>query len=145
MMNSNELMVRMFVNGQAMSGGSINFGFKNATFLGPVNTAPKYHFYSVRDEFPGLYPVVQEGATVPGELYELSYAQLRENLLPHEPEELELSVIELEDGTGSLGMRMRDVSLSLPGVIDITQRGGWRTYLANKEEGSKKNKDKAQS
>jgi gamma-glutamylcyclotransferase (GGCT)/AIG2-like uncharacterized protein YtfP len=128
-----------------MSGGSINFALKKATFLGPVNTAPKYQFYSVRDEFPGLYHVVKDGATVPGELYELSYAQLRENLLPQEPEELELSVIELEDGSGSLSMRMRDDSLSLPGVIDITACGGWRSYLANKEEGFKKNKGKVQS
>lgn len=144
-MNKNELMIRMFVSGQAMSGGSINFGLKNATFLGSVNTAPKYQFYSVRDEFPGLYPVVKGGAIVPGELYELSYAQLRENLLPHEPEELELSVIELEDGSDSLSMRMRDDSLRLPDVKDITSCGGWRAYLAGKDEGSKKNKGKMQS
>lgn len=138
-MNSNELMIRMFVSGQAMSGGSINFGLKNATFLGSINTAPKYQFYSVRDEFPGIYPAVNDGATVPGELYELSYAQLRENLLPHDPEELELSVIELEDGSDSLSMRMRDDSLSLPGVKDITHRGGWRAYFADKEAGSSTN------
>lgn len=138
-MNSNELMIRMFVNGQAMSGGSINFALKNATFLGPVNTAPKYQFYSFRDEFPGLYPIEESGATVPGELYELSYAQLRDSLLPHEPKELELTVIELEDGTGSLSMRMRDDSLSVPGVKDVTHCGGWRAYLADKEAGSSTN------
>lgn len=140
-MYSNELMIRMFVNGQAMSGGSINFALKNATFLGPVNTAPKYQFYSVRDEFPGLYPVAQSGATVPGELYELPYALLRESLLPQEPEELELTVIELEDGSGSLSMRMRDDSLRLPGVKDITHCGGWRAYLGDSKKSSSKNQE----
>ena len=142
-MKGNEPMIRMFVNGQAMSGGSINFALKNATFLGPVNTAPKYQFYSVRDEFPGLYPVTQDGSTVPGELYELPYAQLRESLLPNEPEELELSVIELEDGSGSLSMLMREGSLELPGVTNITQLGGWRVYLADKEKASSKQEEQS--
>ncbi|WP_433376014.1 allophanate hydrolase-related protein [Streptosporangium sp. CA-115845] len=56
---------------------------------------------------------------------------LREHLLPNEPEELELSVIELADGSGSLSMRMRDGALTLPGVTDISTAGGWRAYLAS--------------
>ncbi|MER6826533.1 MULTISPECIES: gamma-glutamylcyclotransferase [unclassified Streptosporangium] len=123
--------LRMFVNGQAMSGGSLNTALSGAVFVGPVETAPRYRFYSVRDEFPGLYPVTSDGHVVPGELYEVSYRILREHLLPNEPEELELSVIELSDGSGSLSMRMRDESLTLPGVTDISTAGGWRAYLAS--------------
>ena len=122
--------VRIFVNGQAMSGGEINFALTDARFLGPASTAPRYHFYSVRDEFPGLHPVTQAGFSVPGELYELTYAQLRESLLPQEPPELELGVIELQDGTGSLAMLMRSEALHANGIHDISDRGGWRAHLA---------------
>lgn len=67
-----------------------------------------------------------------GELYELPYAQLRDRLLPNEPPELELTVIELSDGSGSLCMRMREEALSLPGVVDITEYQGWHKYLASR-------------
>ncbi|GGM15477.1 allophanate hydrolase-related protein [Nakamurella endophytica] len=122
--------VRMFVNGQALSGGSLNGALAGGRLLGPVRTAPRYRFYSVRDEFPGLHPVDSGGTSVPGEVYVVSYAVLREGLLPQEPLELELGVIELEDGSGSLSMRMRADALDLPGVVDITDRGGWLAYLA---------------
>lgn len=127
-MKRNEAIVRMFVNGQAMGGGSINFALQGATFLGAIRTAPCYRFYSVRDEFPGLYPATA-GERIIGEIYELSYAQLREELLPNEPEELELTVIKLEDGTGTLSMRIREAALGDPGVVDITRYGGWLKYL----------------
>ncbi|MGI5217996.1 allophanate hydrolase-related protein [Nocardia sp. CA-290969] len=121
-------VVTMFVNGQAMSGGTLHDALHRARFLGPVETAPRYRFYSVRDEFPGLHPVGTGGFVVPGELYEVEYDVLREELLPREPEELELGVIELADGRGSLSMRMRKESLDAPGVIDISDRGGWVAY-----------------
>jgi gamma-glutamylcyclotransferase (GGCT)/AIG2-like uncharacterized protein YtfP len=120
--------IRMFVNGQAMSGGELHDALAEARFLGPVETAPIYRFYSVRDEFPGIHHVPDGGAAVPGELYELDYALLREQLLPREPAELELGVIELADGTGTLSMVMRAAAIGLPGVTDITAAGGWRTY-----------------
>ncbi|MFI6509111.1 gamma-glutamylcyclotransferase [Streptosporangium sp. NPDC050855] len=121
--------LRMFVNGQAMSGGSLNDALAGARFLGPAETAPRYRFYSVRDEFPGLSPVPGGGHAVPGELYEVTYEILRERLLPGEPPELELGVIELSDGSGSLCMRMRAEAISAPGVTDISEAGGWRAHL----------------
>jgi hypothetical protein len=117
--------VRMFVNGEAMSGGRLNRHLIEAVFRGARHTAARYRFYSVRDEFPGLHPVPHDGVSVPGELYEVSYAVLRERLLPAEPPELELGLIELDDGTGSLAMRMRSGALDAPGVTDISDRGGW--------------------
>lgn len=124
--------IRMFVNGQAMSGGSLNDALTGADFLGAVLTAPKYRFFSVRDEFPGLHPVESDGHSVPGELYSLPYAMLRERLLPREPAELELGVIELVDGTGSLSMRMRAWALDADGVVDISTAGGWLAHRAGR-------------
>ena len=123
--------VNMFVNGQAMSGGSLSDALAGAEFVGPATTAARYRFYSVRDEFPGLDPVATGGATVVGELYRVSYAMLREQLLPREPPELELGTIELADGSGSLSMRMRSGAQSGDGVVDITGQG-WLDYLESR-------------
>jgi gamma-glutamylcyclotransferase (GGCT)/AIG2-like uncharacterized protein YtfP len=119
---------RMFLNGTAMAGGSMHHLLEGSELVAVTRTAARYHFYSVRDEFPGLYPVAGGGAIV-GEVYELSYELLRDSLLPGEPAELELSVIELEDGGGALSMRLRSENLGAPDVHDITQFGGWREYL----------------
>jgi hypothetical protein len=124
--------LRMFVNGQALRGGTLHHALAGATFAGAATTAPRYRFYSVRGEFPGLHPVDRDGHAVPGELYEVDYATLRERLLPGEPPELELGVVELDDGSGSLSMRMRAEALGAPGVVDISDRGGWRAYLAER-------------
>jgi gamma-glutamylcyclotransferase (GGCT)/AIG2-like uncharacterized protein YtfP len=127
--------VRMFVNGQALSGGELSDALAGAVFLGPAATAARYRFYSVRDEFPGLHPVDQGGVSVPGEIYEMPYAMLRERLLPREPAELELGVIEMSDGQGSLAMRMRASALAAGDVTDISEAGGWLAYRAGRDGG----------
>jgi gamma-glutamylcyclotransferase (GGCT)/AIG2-like uncharacterized protein YtfP len=124
-------VVTMFVNGQAMTGGELNDALAFARFLGPVRTAPEYRFFSFNDVFPGLAPVSQGGWSVPGEIYEISYTDLREKLLPREPAELELSVIKLEDGRGSLSMICREIPIDQDNVYEITVAGGWRDHLAS--------------
>jgi gamma-glutamylcyclotransferase (GGCT)/AIG2-like uncharacterized protein YtfP len=124
MMNS----VRMFVNGEAMRGRPLHHALDEATPLGELRTSARYRLFTIRDEFPGLLPVTEFGTAVPGELYEVSYRALRERLLPNEPRELELSVIELEDGSGALCMQLRSNVIGRPGVFDISDQGGWRNY-----------------
>jgi gamma-glutamylcyclotransferase (GGCT)/AIG2-like uncharacterized protein YtfP len=122
--------VKMFVNGEAMRGGRLAPSLAQARFLGEASTAPVYRFLSVRDEYPALLPAGTGGWPVRGELYEVAYADLRDKLLPNEPRELELTVIELADGSGSLCMRLRPDCGDLPGLIDISRIGSWRDYLA---------------
>lgn len=122
--------VTMFVNGQAMSGGELNDALTGARFLGSVRTAPRYRFYSFHDRFPGLLPAGEGGWPVPGEIYEITYRDLREKLLPREPAELELSAIQLEDGRGSLSMVCRRPPAAGSGIHEITAPGGWRAHLA---------------
>jgi hypothetical protein len=126
--------LRMFVNGQAMSGGDISIGLKGALLLGEISTSASYKFYSFRREFPGLHRVAVGGTPVPGELYAVTYEILIEQLLPLEPDELELGCITLEDGSGSLAMVCRLSSLDLPGVLDISSFGGWKNYLRSSRE-----------
>jgi hypothetical protein len=67
------------------------------------------------------------GGAVLGEVYEMSWEQLREVLLPGEPAGLELGVIELAGGSGSLAMVLRRPHAPLP-TVDITELGSWRAY-----------------
>ena len=128
--------VLMFVNGQAMSGGVLSDALASARFVGPARTAAAYRFFCYADTFPGLLPVGEGGWPVPGEVYEISYSQLRTALLPREPAELELSVIELEDGRGVLSMVCRDDPAGADGVREITEAGGWRAHLAARSQAS---------
>ena len=127
--------VRMFVNGEAMSGGRLHVNLRAATFCGPCSTARPLPVLLG----PGRVPRAASrspagGASIPGELYEVSYEILREGLLPAEPPELELGIIELADGSGSLAMRMRAAALDASGVRDISDQGGWLRYLAGIRE-----------
>jgi gamma-glutamylcyclotransferase (GGCT)/AIG2-like uncharacterized protein YtfP len=117
----------MFLNGTAMSGGADHHLVGKAILVGAARTAPRYRFHSVADRYPALEDVGAGGASVDGELYEISYEQLRDVLLPGEPDGLELGVIELADGSGSLAMVLRRPRPSLP-TEDISAIGSWRAY-----------------
>ncbi len=123
-------MAELFCNGGAMRGGNLHHNVSAHTFLGAVTTAPRYRFYSVRDEFPALELVSTGGASIEGELYEVPMQAIRTDFLPDEPAELELTVIELTDGRSVLAVGLR------PGLhdtvadqlTDITTHAGWRSY-----------------
>ena len=121
----------MFLNGGAMRGGPLHHLLGGAPFVGVVRTAPKYRFYSVGDRFPALDPEPDRGVavSVAGELYDVPWRTLRERLLPAEPPELELGVIELEDGAGTLAMvRRRTYAEPDDAYRDISDQADWRTY-----------------
>jgi gamma-glutamylcyclotransferase (GGCT)/AIG2-like uncharacterized protein YtfP len=124
---------RMFLNGTAMSGQPDHHAVTGARFLGGTRTAPLYRFYAVRDAFPGLYPIPPGsglvGASIEGELYELPEEMLYDSLMPEEPAELELGVIELADGTVVNAMHLQFERLAPQDhVVDIAGLGGWRAY-----------------
>jgi hypothetical protein len=124
-------MPHMFLNGGAMRGGPLHHLLDGAPLIGIVRTAPKYRFYSVSDRFPALDPRPSDGVGVRvlGELYDVRWATLRERLLPAEPDELELGVIELEDGTGTLAMVRRRTYAEPEGAYrDISDHPDWRGY-----------------
>ncbi|MFT3855323.1 MAG: gamma-glutamylcyclotransferase [Ilumatobacteraceae bacterium] len=125
-------MRRMFLNGTAMSGQKDHGAVAGATFVGPARTAPRYRFFAVRDEFPGLYPVDEGGRSIEGELYEMSEAILFDSLLPQEPAELEIGTIELDDGQIVNAMQLQPERLVAGDrVVDISELGGFRNYQAH--------------
>ncbi len=126
------ITVPLFVNGGGMRGGNVHYSIEGNPFLGEAHTAPRYRFFSVRDEFPGLWPVAEGGVSVPGELYEVSLDVIRDQFIPAEPPELEMSVIELADGGSALAVVLRAVAHEAgTGLIDISEAGGWRAYRAS--------------
>jgi len=124
-------MALMFLNGDGMSGGRAHHTIEGAPLVGERRTAAKYRYYSVRDEFPGLYPAADgDGQPILGELYDVPMQPLRA-LLDTEPPELELTVIELDDGEMSFAMVLRDSEHDHGGHKDISAYGGWRAYRAS--------------
>ena len=123
-------MPGLFCSGDAMRGGRLHHNVSAHPFLGAVRTAPHYRAFSVRDEFPAILLTETGGGSVAGELYDVSLDSIRTDFLPDEPPELELTVIELDDGRSVLAVGLR------PGVLeaqagdltDITSFGGWRAY-----------------
>jgi Allophanate hydrolase C-terminal domain len=122
-------MPEMFLNGDGMRGGAAHRHIEGVPLIGERRTAPAYRFYSVRDEFPGLYPASEGGQPILGELYDVPMGPLRA-LLASEPPELELSIIELEGGGLSFGMVLRKAEHDRGIHTDITRYGGWRAYRA---------------
>ncbi|WP_394824722.1 gamma-glutamylcyclotransferase [Pendulispora albinea] len=124
-------MARMFLNGQAMEGGSAHHHLKGAPLVMKTRTAPGYRFFSIRDTFPGLFPDPTVNTAIEGEVYEVPDAVLRDELLPNEPPELELGIIKLEDGSASLSMILRREQVASGAHYEISSFGGWRKYLAS--------------
>ncbi|WP_433799524.1 allophanate hydrolase-related protein [Actinomycetospora sp. CA-084318] len=124
-------MVRMFLNGTAMSGGAAHHLVGGAEPLAATTTAPRYRFWAVDGTagYPALEDVGPGGAAVAGELYELDLAHLREVLLPGEPPLLELGVVELADGSSSLAMVLRRGTPATE-LTDISALASWRRYTS---------------
>jgi gamma-glutamylcyclotransferase (GGCT)/AIG2-like uncharacterized protein YtfP len=123
-------MALMFLNGGGMRGGPAHRHIEGIPLVGERRTAPLYRFYSIRDEYPGLYPAEQaraDGQPILGELYDVPMPLLR-SLLASEPPELELSIVELESRQLSFGMILREEEHRRGGHKDITGYGGWRAY-----------------
>ena len=122
-------MALMFLNGDGMRGGRAHYTIEGVPLMGERRTAPGYRFFSVRDEFPALYPAAEGGQPILGELYDVPMGPLSA-LLATEPPELELSIIELEGGELSFAMLLREAEHGRGVHKDITSYGGWHAYRA---------------
>ncbi|WP_020657441.1 allophanate hydrolase-related protein [Amycolatopsis benzoatilytica] len=123
-------MPLMFLNGGAMRGESLHHLLDGAPLVVETKTAAKYRFYSVGGQCPALVPVAHGGAAISGEVYDLTLDQLRDRVLPSEPPELELGVIELADGSSAFAMLLRRPQTSHVQLRDITEIGDWRAFRA---------------
>jgi adenine/guanine/hypoxanthine permease len=110
-----------------MRGEPLHGNLAAARFIGPARTAPRYRLLSVRDLHPAMIPAgASPGAAITGELYELDLVQLQ-HVLDHEPPGLGLGVVELEDGSRTMGILWTAQNMPEP-ATDISAYGGWREY-----------------
>jgi gamma-glutamylcyclotransferase (GGCT)/AIG2-like uncharacterized protein YtfP len=121
-------MPLMFLNGTGMSGQVTHWIVGDSPLVATTSTAPRYRFHAVGGAYPALEDVGEGGASIVGEVYDVSYEQFREVLLPAEPPGLELGVIELADGSGSFAMVLRRKHAEPKDVVDISGLGSWRDY-----------------
>lgn len=119
-------MALIFLNGGGMRGGPLHHQLQGTPMLCTARSAPKYHYFSVGDRFPAMHS--GGTGTVVGEVYDLPLAVLRDHLLPAEPPELEIGVIELTDGSACLATVLRTNYLTSPDLVDITHIGDWHAY-----------------
>lgn len=120
----------MFLNGGGMRGGPLHHQLQGAPLVRVARSAAKYRYYSVGDRFPAMREVPAGGCSVVGEVYDLPLETLRDHLLPAEPPELELGVVELDDGTACLATVLRGEFAGAANLRDISEIGDWRAYLA---------------
>ncbi|HEX3589886.1 MAG TPA: gamma-glutamylcyclotransferase [Pseudonocardiaceae bacterium] len=123
-------MALIFLNGGGMAGGPLHGQLRGAPLVRVAWSAPRYRYYSVGDRFPAMVEVPSGGHPVKGEVYDLPLETLRDSLLPAEPPELELDVIELDDGTGCLATVLRREFAGSSELHEISKIGDWRAYLS---------------
>ncbi|MBB4688934.1 allophanate hydrolase-related protein [Amycolatopsis jiangsuensis] len=123
-------MTLIFLNGGAMRGEPLHHLLEGAPLVAEIATAAKYRFYSVGGQCPALVPVAHGGAAIAGEVYDVPLDVLRDRVLPAEPPELELGVVELADGSSAFGMLLRKPLTSHVPLRDITEVADWRVFRA---------------
>jgi allophanate hydrolase len=115
------------LSGLALNGQITSLGGR---FLREARTCPEYRLYALGAR-PGMLRAVDEGAAIAGEVWALPTAAIGA-LLGQVPPPLGFGTVALEDGP-CLGF-LAEAS-GLAGAVDITQFGGWRSWLAAQSGG----------
>ena len=134
-MKQNNLLLA--VNGTLMRGLELENNLKEvgAFFIKESKTEKAYRLYSISDKYPAMIKVANGGNTVDVELYAISEEGVKQ-VLAKEPPGLTIKEITLIDGTSVLGVVGEDDIIK--GQKEITSYGGWRNYIAKRENNMKK-------
>ena len=127
-MNQSEVLLA--VNGTLMRGLKLNHNMvaAKATFVRETQTEPAYRLWTINDEHPAMLRVTDgTGTKVAVEIWSVPAAGLA-GILLNEPPGLCIGKMRLEDGSMVLGV-LGEPAL-VEGQREITDYGGWRSYLA---------------
>jgi len=130
---SHSTPVPLAVNGTLMRGLELNPNLieAGATFVREARTASCYRLWSINDRHPGMVRVREGGASIDVEVWALPAAGLSSVLL-REPPGLCIGKVRLADGEEVLGVLAEPVLCE--GQQEITQHGGWRNYIASRQQ-----------
>jgi hypothetical protein len=117
------------VNGTLMRGLELNPNLLavGATFVREDRTAACYRIWSIGDRHPAMLRTPGEGAAVALELWDVPLAGLAA-ILHNEPPGLAIGKVVLHDGSIVLGVLGEPFVCA--GQREITDCGGWRSYIA---------------
>jgi len=123
--------VLLAVNGTLMRGLELNSNLLavGATFVREIRTAPAYRIWSINDRHPAMMRAESGGVAVDLEVWAVPPEGLSAILLA-EPPGLCVGKIKLEDGSEVLGVLGE--AMLCENQAEITQFGGWRAYLLEK-------------
>lgn len=126
---------KLVVCGAHMSGLPLNQQLLdlNARLIKKTQTAPSYQLYALTDMAPvrpGLVRTSGNGAAIDCEVWHLPTEQLG-RLLKQIPPPLSLGSVRLTDGSEECGFLCE--SYAVTDAEDISDLGGWRSYLAHKK------------
>jgi gamma-glutamylcyclotransferase (GGCT)/AIG2-like uncharacterized protein YtfP len=129
-----ESTVYLAVNGTLMRGLELNGNMQlvGATFVREARTEPAYRLWSIHDRHPAMMRVSQGGASIALELWAIP-ANNMGVLLMLEPPGLCIGKVRLSDGEEVLGVLGEPFLCE--GKQDITEWGGWRSYIARRRDG----------
>ena len=127
-------LVRVAVCGAHLSGLPLNGQLTRlgATLVKVTQTAPQYRLFALPGTTPpkpGLIRVVEQGAAIAVEVWELPTAAFG-HFVAAIPAPLGIGTITLGDGTAVQGFLCEAAAVA--GAQDVTSFGGWRAYLASK-------------
>lgn len=125
--------VLLAVNGTLMRGLELNPNLiaVGATFVRETTTEPSYRIWSINDRHPGMIRVRTGGVAVTVEVWAVPPAGLADVLL-REPPGLSIGKVKLSDGEEVLGVLAEPILCE--GQREITEYGGWRKYIASREQ-----------
>lgn len=120
--------VFLAVNGTAMRGLEMNGNLLavGASFVRDAVTVPAYRLWCIDGDYPAMVRVNKGGSAIAVEIWATPAPGLCQILLK-EPPGLCLGKVRLADGEEVLGIVSEAVLCE--GQREITQYGGWRTYL----------------
>jgi carbamate kinase len=118
------------VNGTLMRGLKLNGNMlaAKATFVREATTEPTYRLWTINDEHPAMVRVSDgTGVAIALEVWSVPNSGLA-GILQSEPPGLTIGKVRLADGSIVLGV-IGEPAL-VEGQREITEHGGWRTYVA---------------
>ena len=124
--------VLLAVNGTLMRGLKLNPNLLEvgAAFVEETTTSPDYRLWTIGDRHPAMQRVTSGGVAVALEVWAVPAVGLASILLK-EPAGLCIGLVTLADGRSVLGV-LGEAYLCATGT-EITHYGGWRAYMATKD------------
>jgi hypothetical protein len=124
-------MIHLAVNGTLMQGLELNDNLLNvgAKFVKETTTAPLYRLWSIADRHPAMLRVSEGGVAIALEIWAVPPDGICQ-VLQQEPPGLCIGKVCLADGAIVLGVLGEPFLCE--NQLEITQWGGWRSYIAQR-------------